>query len=125
MKKLLTVLAAAGIVATLATPVASAFKDVPNDMYTQTDANGKATDAPNGADLYYNQQGLANKDENPKADPKKFPLYEQRDINGNLVSPAEATKPAAKPAEATKPAAKPAATQKAVKKALPKTSAVK
>ena len=114
-KKLLLSVFAASLFAVPTSSALAEFTNVPNDMFVNEDVNGNGE--LDGGDLYYNERGLANKDESPLAkDPKKFPRYVPRDINGNVVEGnEEATKP-----EATKPApAKP------VKKALPKTSAVK
>lgn len=113
-KKVLLSVFAASLFAVPTSSALAEFKDVPNDMFVNEDVNGNGE--LDGGDLYYNEKGLANKDESPLAkDPKKFPRYVQKDINGNVVEGEEAAKPeAAKPAPA-----------KPVKKVLPKTSAVK
>lgn len=112
-KKVLLSVFAASLFAVPTSSALAEFTNVPNVQYEQEDVNGNGI--LDGGDLYYNEKGLANKDEYPYKDPKKFPRYVQTDYETGKPVEQEETK---KPSPVKTPGKK-------VVKVLPKTSAVK
>lgn len=106
------------LVATGSTYALAEFTNVPSVEYKQEDVNKNGV--LDAEDLKANQEGKANKDENPLNDPKKFPRYKQTEFGtGKVVEDIYKEKPKATVKQEVK---KQEVTKEVVKK-LPNTSA--
>lgn len=106
------------LVAIPSTYALAEFTNVPSVEYKQEDINKNGV--LDAEDLKANQEGRANKDENPLNDPKKFPRYKQTEYGTRkVVEDIYKEKPKATVKQEVK---KQEATKEVVKK-LPNTSA--
>ena len=106
------------LVAIPSTYALAEFTNVPSVEYKQEDVNKNGV--LDAEDLKANEEGRANKDENPLNDPKKFPRYKQTEYEtGKVVEDIYKEKPKATVKQEVK---KQEVTKEVVKK-LPNTSA--